>query len=112
MAAAVYQVARNDPVREDATVVVNVLEKMIQRLDALVQPFLDSGPVGRRNNARQTVDRKYPFGRLGFAIDRESDALVEEGVLAGTLALGEFLGAELRQTDGESGGMVAVNISS
>ena len=97
MAAAVNQFARNDAIRQNSAVVVNVFEKEIQRGDALRQAVLDLAPLLVGNDPRQQIVRKDPLRALVVAVDRERDALVQKRQVGRLLALAQFLGRKLQQ---------------
>ena len=79
--AAKYQLARDDPFRENAPFVVNVLQEQIDRGEPLREPPLECGPLAGGQNARQQIKWKDPFGALLVAVDGERDALSEEGAI-------------------------------
>ena len=85
--AAVDQVARHDAFGEDPALVVDVLEKQVDRRQPLRQAALERAPLGGGDDARQQVERKDPLGALLVAVDGEGDALGQEGPVGLDLAL-------------------------
>ena len=77
---------------------VQVLEKLIQRRDALNEAALDERPFGRGDDARDEIHRPHPLDLLLFPIDGERDAEAAENRVAGTLAGREFIGADRAQS--------------
>ena len=83
-------VGRNDTVFHDALLVVDVVEKKIERRDALFEAGLDVVPFFRRDDARQHVEGKNPLRALRIAIHVESDPLSHEREIHGLTAHGKF----------------------
>ena len=71
-------------------VVVDVLEKKVEREHALLEPLLDRRPFCRRNDARHQVEGEDALGALLIAVDGEGDALAQEGSVDGGAALVEL----------------------
>ena len=107
MLGAVDHRARHDAVLQHAAVGIDVAQEQVERRDALLQTALDALPFRRRDDARQKVGRDDPLGRLVVGIDREGDALVQEGLLAGLLAADELVRRQRRQPAVERGVMIA-----
>ena len=78
--------ARNDPVFDDLLVVVHIVEKQVERLDALLEAAFDPFPLRRLHHARQHVKRPDFFGRSLIAIDIKGNAHMEQGAFGGLLA--------------------------
>ena len=97
MPAGVDDAAGNHAVLDDLPLVIDVLEEQIERGDALRQAALDDVPVTGRHDARQQIVREDALGRLVAAVDREGDALVEEGQVRLLLAAQQLLGRQLQQ---------------
>ena len=78
---------RNNAFLDDALLVVDVVEKSIQRVETLFQAPLDVTPLVAGNDPRHEVERKNPFRALVLVIvNGEGDPLVQVGPL-GDLAL-------------------------
>ncbi len=60
-------------------VVINVVQKQIQRRDSLDEAALDQIPFFRGNDARHEVEGKNALRPLVVVVDREGDALREKG---------------------------------
>ena len=88
------QVARHDPVGEDALIAIDVSEEQVQRLEPLDEAGLDPSPFGRRNDARKEVRRDDSLGRAARAVDGEGYALQQERAFQGFLAIGQGLSAQ------------------
>ncbi len=63
-----------------------------------VSPAFDALPFFGRHDARQKIGRDDPLGRLLVAVDRERDALLQEGLLAGLLAADQFFMRQSRES--------------
>ncbi len=59
---------------------------MIEGGDALDETALDSGPFGSRHQPRQQVEREDALHAIGLTVDREGDALGDEGEIGGVLS--------------------------
>ena len=67
---------------------VNVVQEQVQRADALFQAAFEQGPFVGRDDARDQVEGKNFLRAAVIVVDRERDALRQEGrVGEGTLAL-------------------------
>ena len=95
--AAVHQLARHDALGEDASLVVDVLEKEVDRDQPLRQAALQRVPLARRDDARQQIEREDPLGALLVAVDREGDALRQEGAVGLDLPAAEIVERHGRQ---------------
>ena len=80
--------------REDPLVAVDIVEKHAECAQALLQPALESRPVGARDRPRQQTEREDLLGAARVAVDRERDALLEQRVLGECLRAGELVDAE------------------
>ncbi len=95
--AAVDQLARDDAFREDLALVVDVLQEQVEGEQALRQAALDDAPLGAGDDARQDVVGEDPLGAFVVAVDREGDALVQEGTVGGLLAVPPLGGGQLEE---------------
>ena len=73
--ARVDNLARDDLVRQDAALMINVLQKQIEGGDALGEARLDLPPLGASDNARQQVVRKDLLGPLLAAVNVKGNSL-------------------------------------
>ncbi len=78
MAAGKHQRARNLPVAQNPLRAVNILQKQVQRQNALGQPRFEPRPLRVRENARHEVEREQTLRAPAVAIHGESDALQEK----------------------------------
>ena len=85
------------PVAEDELVVVNVLEKQVQRGQPLDQPAFEVFPLRGGDDARHRVHRPDPFDAFFLAVDGEADAVLAHGQVGHRLAAAELLGGETLQ---------------
>ena len=60
-------------------VVIDVVQKQIQRRDSLDESAFDQVPFLRGNDARHEIERENAFGPLVVVVDGEGDALGEKG---------------------------------
>ena len=97
-------VVRHDAVVDDAPVVVEIVDEVIQRLQPLNQAALDARPLRRLDRARNDVERPRAVDVLAFGVDRERDAHLDDRPLGVGLPLGERTPAERRQIVGELSG--------
>ena len=71
-------VGRNAPRPHDLLLVVDVVDVLVQRAHALAQAGLELAPLGRRDDARDDIERDQPFRPVAvfvlLAVDRERDA--------------------------------------
>ena len=70
---------RDHAIAQNVLLVVNVVEKQVQCRNSLDESALDFLPFFRRNNSRQQIERENALHPLVVVVDRESDALAEEG---------------------------------
>ena len=84
--AAVDQLARHDAFGEDPALVVDVLQEQVDRRQALRQAAVERPPLRGGDDPRQQVERKDALGALLVAVDREGDALGQEGLVGLDLA--------------------------
>ena len=87
-----------DLVLHDLLVVINVVEKEVQRLDALLKSGGQMVPFLLRNDARHEVERENPLGAALLAVDGEGDPLLQEREIDRFPLLVEFLRRQLVQT--------------
>ncbi len=90
-------VVGHDAVVDDAPVVIQVVDEVVERLQALNQAALDARPLGCLDRARNHVERPGAVDVLAFGVDREGDAHLDDGALRVGLPLGELARAERRQ---------------
>ncbi len=64
--------------------------KRLRAVDALLQTTLDTVPFGGGDHAGKQIRGDNPLRRLLVGIDRERDALMQEGLFAGLLAAEQF----------------------
>ena len=69
----------DDAVLQDFLLVINVVQKKIQRGDALRKAALQQLPLPGGNDAGEQIERKNLLCAGGIAIDVEGDALTEKG---------------------------------
>jgi len=69
----------NDSVLDDFLLVIDVVEKQVQRKDALGEAPFEIFPFLGGNDARDEVERENAFGAAGIAVDVEGDTLAQEG---------------------------------
>ena len=76
---------------------VDVAEKEVKGLDALLEAFFDVRPIGMRNDARNDVEGKNFFNAGFAAIHVERDAHVHQGQFGGLMAFLEFVFGEFAE---------------
>ncbi len=81
----------DDLVLEDLLVVVNIVEKQVERDDALGEARFQMFPFVGRQHPRDRIERKDPLGAAVIVIDIEGDALAQE-VEFGVRLAGEEVG--------------------
>ncbi len=64
---------------------------MPERAQPLLEPALEPGAVGRRDQAREQAEREDLLGAARVAVDRERDALLEQRVLGQRLGARELV---------------------
>ena len=84
-----HQLFRNEARLHDLLVVIDVVEKHIDRLDALDAAALHQLPFGAIENAGNEIEGDQALGRAGFAIDREGDTQAAKNLFGGLLLGGE-----------------------
>ena len=92
--AAEDQFARDDAGAQDAAVMVDVAQEQVEGGDALGQSPFELLPLRAGDDARQQIVRKDALGAAAVAVDREGDALVEEGAIGDLLAALQFGGRQ------------------
>jgi len=80
----------NDAVLEDLLIVIEIVDEQVERVDALLETFLDAAPFGGRHDARDEVERENLLRSGAFAIDFERDAHLEQRAFGGLLAVEQF----------------------
>ena len=78
-------VFRQDPVFQNALMMINVIDEKVQRSNPLLEAGIDSAPFGGGNNSGKNIEREDLFDSGLFAIDIESDAHLEQRLLGGLL---------------------------
>ncbi len=76
---------------------VDVFQKHVQGGDALRQSLLDLAPFIGRDDPWKKVIGKDALGSLLVAVNRESDALMQEGQVGGHLALAQLFRRKFEQ---------------
>ena len=94
------QLPRHEPVVDDLAPVVDVVDELVERADALRQAALDRRPLGRRDDPRHEVERERavadrPVGVRAGRVER--DALLHEDRVAAAAGRGQRLGPERGQ---------------
>ena len=89
-----HQLRRHQPGPEDLLIVIDVVEKGVDRLHPLDGAPLDQIPLGAVDNAGDKVEGNQPLGRTAFAIDRKGDAEPAENLLGGLLLVDEGVDGE------------------
>ncbi len=98
---AVDEVGRDFPGRDDLARAVDVGEKHVQRLDALVQTGLEFRPFGPADHPRDDVEGDQPLGRVLVAVDGEGDADAPEQEFGLRAAGFEQGGGRVRKPSGD-----------
>ncbi len=83
---------RDDAGLEDFLVVIDVVQEQVERPDPLAQAGLQRLPFGRRDDARDDVERDQPLLAGFLAIDGEGDADAVEGEVGFGPLAGDALG--------------------
>ena len=65
---------------------VDVVDEVVERVDALLEAALDPVPFLGRHDARNQVEGEDAFGAGGVAVDVEGDAQLQQQALGGVLA--------------------------
>ncbi len=81
----------DNPLAQDAAVVIYVVEKKIDRLDALQQAGFEVVPFVGGDRAGNQIERENFLNAAAVRVHREGDSLVDEdeiGVLAARLKIG------------------------
>ena len=99
--ATVNQFARHHPVVQDLGVEVDVVQKVVERGDALGQAALDPVPLLGRNQPRQQVIGKDALRALVAPVDGEGNALVQKRQVRRLLAPLQLLLGQPRQGLGQ-----------
>ena len=83
--------------RQNRLLVVDVVQERVQCLHALFQSALEHRPFGRRNDARDEIERDQALGARVFPVNGEGDAETMECALRLFPLLGNPCGRRLRQ---------------
>ena len=73
------QVFRNHPVLDDFTIVVNIVDKLVDGVDTLPEPGFDVLPLIGLDDTGKNIEGKDPFGTAFVAVNGESDAHLHQG---------------------------------
>lgn len=76
-----HQALGDDAILDDAPLVIDVVEKQVERPNALNDAALDRRPIRGRDDARDDVKREDAVDRILVAVNRECDAEVEQLLL-------------------------------
>ena len=95
--AAVDQLKGHHLVAENLRLMVNIIEKEIERGDTLREPTFNNIPFGGCDDAWQQVKGKDALRALGVAVDSEGDALKEKRFVGRTLTLLQLLRRQFEQ---------------
>ena len=82
----------------DPLIVVNIVEKKIQRPQALLEAPLENLPLIRWNNPRDQIERHDSLGSLVTAVNRKGDPLVEIGFFSQRALSLKCLSIHFRET--------------
>ena len=93
----IHEVSGNDPVRYDAGLVVDVLQKEVERAQALAQSGVEQPPLDGGHDAGHAVHGDDPLLSFLVPVHREEDPLVQKGVRHPLLDSGEAFGGEAAQ---------------
>ena len=85
---------------QDVALVVDVMQKAIERADALQQPGLDALPFRCGDRPRDEIERENLLDAAAIGIDREGDALVDKDEIGAIAALLELVKGELPEAFG------------
>ena len=91
------QLGRDDPVREDQPVVVDVVDEQVQGPDPLLQPALDPVPLVGGDQPGDRVERDDPLDPLVAAVDGEGDPLMPHHQVGRPVAALQLVGPELAE---------------
>ena len=69
---------------------VEIIDEKVQRMDALLETFLDAAPFGGGDDARNEVEGENFLRSRVFSIDVECNTHLEQGALGGLLAIEQF----------------------
>ena len=89
--AAVDEFRRHDAFREDASLVVDVLQEQIDGRQTLRESAFERVPLAARDDPREQIEREDPLGALIVSVDGEGDALREERAVGFELTLPQFI---------------------
>ena len=68
----------NNAVLENAAVMIDIVQEQVQRLNALLHAGFDRSPGGRRQNARNDIERENAIDGVFLGIDSKSDPQIEK----------------------------------
>ncbi len=85
---------RDNPVVDDMLGLVDIVNKQVEGLNALLQPTFDEGPIAGFHDARDDVEREDALRPSRITVDVERDPHVQEGLLSRPLAPQEFAGRQ------------------
>src|SRR5215813_9673830 len=81
---------RDNAVVDDMLGLIDIVNKQVEGLNALLQPTLDEGPIAGFHNAWDDIEREDALRPGRIAVDVERDSHVQEGLLSSSLAPQEF----------------------
>jgi hypothetical protein len=77
---------------DDVLVVIDVVQKAVERLHPLLEPALEHAPFAGRNDPRHDVEGDQPFSAGVLAVDCKGDADAVKGALGLLALLGDLVG--------------------
>ncbi len=87
----VEQLGGEDTVSDDPSIVVDVVDEVVQRAQPLGQTTLDEAPLVTVDQARDDVERPRPVDVLAVAVDGERDSHREDLEIGHPLALAHLV---------------------
>ncbi len=96
-----HPLRRHDAGLEDRLIVIDVVQKRIQCLHALLQAAIEHFPFVAGDDPRHEIERDQPFAAGFLAVDRERDADAMEGPLRLFPLLGDAGGRRAVEPPGE-----------
>ena len=84
----------NDAVGDNPPIVIEVVDEMVERVEPLDQPALDSRPFGSFDRARNDIERPCAIDILSFRVDGEGNAHFSDCALGVGLSFGKLALAE------------------
>src|ERR1700719_3883106 len=81
MSSAVNNFGGNDAITDNFLVVIDIVQEEVQCSDPLTQTALHVFPFRAGDDARNQVERKYPFGPFQIVVNCKGDPLREKCVV-------------------------------